>query len=320
MNMGQSKSQRFIGIDVCKASLDVCILPGDERLHLANDEVGVQDLVQRLKGQGASLVVMEATGGYEMLAATLLTTAGLPVAVVNPRQVRDFARAMGQLAKTDRVDAAVLAAFAQRVNPPVRALKDEAALELQAMLGRRRQLVEMRVQEQLRLGHAKGAVAKGIQAHILWLNKRIKQAEDDLGKKLQSAEAWKEKDKLLQSIPGVAKVTSLTMLARCPELGQLNRHEVSALVGVAPMAHDSGKHRGRRCISGGRADVRSALYMACGSAMRHNPVLKVFAQRLKATGKPAKVVIVACMRKLLTIMNAMLKSNTPWNENSAKTA
>jgi len=322
MNMTESKqdSAHFVGIDVAKATLDVCIEPAGEYLQVANDEAGVKPLVRRLASLGDALVVMEATGGLELLAASHLAAAGLRVAVVNPRQVRDFARAIGQLAKTDRVDAGVLAAFARQVNPAVRPLKDEASLELQALLMRRRQLVDMRVQEKLRLERAKGAVAKSILAHVRWLDKQVGQAEDDLGKKLSNSPVWRAKDSLLQSIPGVGAITSLTMLSRCTELGRLNRREIAALGGTAPLAHDSGKHRGKRFTWGGRADVRAALYMATISAMRFNPPLKAFAQRLKAAGKPTKVVIVACMRKLLTIMNAMLKSNTPWSHTMAKTA
>lgn len=322
MNMSESEQGKeyFVGIDVSKATLDICIEPLGEHEQVANDEAGVARLVQRLAALGNSLVVMEATGGLELLGASHLAAAGLRVALVNPRQVRDFARAMGQLAKTDRVDASVLAAFARQVNPPVRPLKDEASLELQALLMRRRQLVDMRVQEKLRLQRAKGAVAKGIVAHLQWLDKRIGQSEDDLGKMLLSSAVWRAKDNLLQSIPGVGALTSLTMLARCAELGHLNRREIAALGGTAPLAHDSGKHRGKRFTWGGRADVRAVLYMASVSAMRFNPPIKAFAQRLRAAGKPAKVVIVACMRKLLTIMNAMLKSSTPWSEQMAKTA
>ena len=322
MNMSESKqdSAYFVGIDVSKATLDVCIEPAAEYLQVANDEAGVELLVRRLGSLGDALVVMEATGGLELLAAGHLAAAGLRVAVVNPRQVRDFARAIGQLAKTDRVDAAVLAAFARQVNPAVRPLKDEASLELQALLMRRRQLVDMRVQEKLRLERAKGVVVKSIKAHLRWLDKQVDKAEDDLGRMLSKSPVWQAKNHLLQSIPGVGAITSLTMLARCAELGHLNRREIAALGGTAPLAHDSGKHRGKRFTWGGRADLRAALYMATVSAMRFNPPIKAFAQRLKATGKPTKVVIVACMRKLLTIMNAMLKSNTPWSTDLAKTA
>ena len=320
---GEAGGACFVGIDVSKRCLDVCIQqgkPGMQRLQVPNDDAGVEQLVQRLKGLASCCIVMEATGGLERLCATQLATAGLSVAVVNPRQVRDFARATGQLAKTDRIDAAVLATFACQIRPPARALKDEASVELQAVLMRRQQLVQMRVQESLRLYQAKGVVAKGIKAHVVWLNKRIAETEDDLGKKLLASDVWKAKDQLLQSIPGVGAVTSVTMLARCPELGQINRRQIAALAGTAPLAHDSGKHKGKRFTWGGRGDVRASLYMAVVSAMRFNPVIKAFATRLKAAGKPTKVVMVACMRKMLTVMNAMLKSNLPWSEQMAKMA
>ena len=320
---GNEDCADFVGIDVSKACLDVCIKHGKsgvQHLQFPNDDAGVALMVQRLKSLTACCIVMEATAGLERLCATQLATVGLSVAVVNPRQVRDFARATGRLAKTDRIDAAVLAAFACQIRPPARVLKDEASMELQAVLMRRQQLVQMRVQESLRLHQAKGAVAKGIKLHVAWLNKRIQEAEDDLGKKLLASDIWKAKDQLLQSIPGVGAVTSVTMLARCPELGQINRHQIAALVGTAPLARDSGKHKGKRFTWGGRADVRASLYMAVVSAMRFNPAIKAFATRLKATGKPTKVVMVACMRKMLTVMNAMLKSNLPWSNQLAKMA
>lgn len=313
----------FVGIDVSKSCLDICLQQGKlgvQHWQVSNDAVGIAQLVQRLKSLASCCVVMEATGGLERLCATQLAIAGLSVAVVNPRQVRDFARATGRLAKTDRIDAAVLAAFACQIRPPVRVLKDEVSMELEAVLMRRQQLVQMRVQESLRLYQAKGAVAKGIKLHVAWLNKRIEEAEDDLGKKLLANDVWKAKDQLLQSIPGVGAVTSVTMLARCPELGQINRHQIAALAGTAPLAHDSGKHKGKRSTWGGRSDVRTSLYMAVVTAMRFNPTIKAFATRLKAAGKPHKVVMVACMRKLLTVMNAMLKSNVPWSDKLAKMA
>ncbi len=320
MNMNESSNKWFVGVDVSKASLDVCIEPGGQQLHLTNDDAGVAVLVQRLKQLQDSLTVLEATGGLEVLAATQLAAAGLAVAVINPRQVRDFARATGTLAKTDRLDAQVLAGFARQVMPPVRPLKDEASRSFEALLARRRQLVDMRVQEKLRAERAHKQVLKDVKAHVAWLDKRIAAVEGDLRAHLRSSEVWRAKDELLQGIPGVGAITSQTMLARLPELGHLDRREIAALGGTAPLAHDSGKHRGKRFTWGGRGDVRAVLYMACVSAMRFNPAIKAFAQRLKAQGKPAKVVIVACMRKLLTIMNAMLKSGAPWSDKLAKTA
>lgn len=315
-----SKETTYVGIDVSKQRLDVAI--DGTRVHwsIANEEAAIGALIKRLSALGECHIVMEATGGLEMLAATLLMTANLAVSVVNPRQVRAFAQATGVLAKTDRLDAFTLAAFAKRVTPPVRALKDEATLAFEALLMRRRQLVEMRVQEKLRLDRALANVKGDIQAHIKWLDKRIETTEGELGKKLAASPAWREKDQLLQSIPGVGKLTSMTMLVRMRELGQISGKEVAALAGTAPMARDSGKHRGARFTWGGRSDVRSALYMCAMSAMRFNPQIKVFAQRLKGAGKPHKVVIVACMRKLLTIMNSMIKNNHRWGENVAQNA
>jgi transposase len=256
---------------------------------------------------------MEATGGLETRLAGELAAKGLPVAVINPRQARDFAKATGQRAKTDKVDAAILCAFARAIRPAIRPLKSADARELDDLVNRRHQLVEIRVQETLRLAAASSkALQKSLKTHIAWLDKRITKSDHDLKDRLQTSDAWKAKDDLLRGIPGVGDVTSMTMLAKCPELGQLNRREIAKLVGVAPLADDSGKHRGKRFIWGGRADVRAVLYMATVAAMRCNPAIKPFAQRLKMSGKPAKVVIAACMRKLLTIMNAMIKTNSPW--------
>jgi transposase len=275
--------------------------------------MGVSEICQRLGEVSPTLIVMEATGGLETRLASALAAQGLPVAVINPRQARDFAKATGQLAKTDQVDAGVLAAFAQAIRPAVRPLKDADTRALDDLVTRRRQLVAMRVQESLRLGSARSkGLQKNLKSHIAWLDKQIAKFDDDLTERLRHCDVWKAKDDLLRSIPGVGAVTSLTMLAQCPELGQLNRREIAKLTGVAPLANDSGKHRGKRFIWGGRAHVRAVLYMASISAIRCNPAIKAFAERLKQTGKPAKVVIVACMRKLLTIMNAMLKNNMPW--------
>ena len=250
--------------------------------------------------------------------ASELAACGLPVAVINPRQARDFAKATGQLAKTDRVDAAVLCAFARAIRPAVRVLKDADTRDLDDMVSRRRQLIAMRVQETLRLGSAESkALQKSLKKHMAWLDKQIAGLDRDLTKRLRASDAWRAKDDLLQGIPGVGAVTSVTLLAKCPELGQLNRREIAKLTGVAPLANDSGKHRGKRFVWGGRADVRAVLYMATVTAIRCNPAIKAFADRLKQAGKPAKVVIVACMRKLLTVMNAMVKNNAPWTPKTA---
>jgi len=309
--------EKFVGIDICKDSLDLCIDPDDELLHLAYDDKGIAQVVKRLRQVAPTLIVMEATGGLEMRLASELVAKGLPVAVINPRQARDFAKATGQLAKTDLVDAAVLARFARAIRPAARPLKDADTRELDELLTRRRQLIDMRVQETLRLGTASKVQRKSLAAHIAWLDKRIVKLDDDLSKRLRASEAWRTKDDLLQGIPGVGAVTTLTLLAKCPELGALNRRQIAALVGVAPRANDSGKHRGKRFVWGGRADVRAVLYMATVSAIRCNKDINAFAQRLRQAGKPAKVVIVACMRKLLTIMNAMVKNNAQWTPKTA---
>lgn len=315
--MSENTVDKFVGIDVSKGTLDIGIEPTGEALRVVYDDKGIAQVVKRLVAVGPTLIVMEATGGLEVRLASELAAKGLPVAVINPRQARDFAKATGQLAKTDSVDAAVLAAFARAIRPAVRPIKDADTREFDELLTRRRQLIEIRVQETLRLGTASKVPRKSLVAHIAWLDKRIAALDVDLTRRLRASDAWRAKDDLLQGIPGVGAVTSLTMLAKCPELGSLNRREIAALVGVAPLANDSGKHRGKRFIWGGRADVRAVLYMATVTAIRCNAVLKAFAERLKQAGKPAKVVIVACMRKLLTIMNAMVKNNAQWN---AKTA
>jgi transposase len=312
--MNETIVEKFVGIDVSKSTLDVCIEPAVQTLHVAYDEAGIKQIVVRLKEVNPTLIVMEATGGLEVRIATALAGKGLPVAVINPRQARDFAKATGQLAKTDQVDAAVLAAFAQAIRPQVRPLKDADTRALDDMVSRRRQLIDMRVQETLRLGTAASKpLEKSLNKHIAWLDKQIAEIDTDLTNRLRKSDIWRTKDDLLRGIPGVGPVTTLTMLAKCPELGKLNRREIAALIGVAPLANDSGKHRGKRFVWGGRADVRAVLYMATVSAIKHNDSIKAFAERLRKTGKPPKVVIVACMRKLLTMMNSMLKNNTPWN-------
>lgn len=312
--MSEITVEQFVGVDVSKATLDMCIAPSGQAWHVTYDEAGVGQIVACLKESNPTLIVLEATGGLEVRLASELAAVGLPVAVINPRQARDFAKATGQLAKTDSVDAAMLAEFARAIRPQVRPLKDADTRALDDMVSRRRQLIAMRVQETLRLGTAASKpLQKSLNKHIIWLGKQIVEVDSDLNQRLRDSDIWRAKDDLLRAIPGVGAVTSLTMLAKCPELGTLNRREIAALTGVAPMANDSGKHRGKRFIWGGRADVRAVLYMAVLAAMRFNDTIKTFAERLKQAGKPAKVVIVACMRKLLTIMNAMLKNNAAWN-------
>lgn len=315
--MSEMTVEKFVGIDVSKETLDLCMEPAGEMLHVDYDDKGISQVVKCLVALAPTLIVMEATGGLEMRLAGELAAKTLPVAIINPRQARDFAKATGQLAKTDLVDAAILAAFARAIRPTVRQIKDADTRDLDDLVTRRRQLVDMRVQETLRMGTASKVQKKSLAAHITWLDKRITDLDDDLTRRLRASDIWKTKDDLLRGIPGVGAVTSLTMLAKCPELGQLNRREIAALTGVAPLAKDSGKYRGKRFVWGGRADVRAVLYMATVSAIRFNSAIKAFAERLKQAGKPTKIVIVACMRKLLTIMNAIIKNNVPWHPKSA---
>jgi transposase len=303
----------FVGIDVSKARLDVALRPTGDGWAVANDERGIAVLVDRLRGLSPTLIVLEATGGLELPPTGTLAAAGLPVVVVNARQVRDFAKATGRLAKTDALDAAILAQFAEAVRPALRPLPDAATQALSALLTRRRQLLEMRTAEQNRLGSARSQVHKGIRAHITWLEHRLADLDLDLGRTIRESPVWREKEDLLQSTPGVGPVLARTLLADLPELGTLNRKQVAALVGVAPLNRDSGTLRGRRTIWGGRAPVRAALYMSALAATRFNPVIKAFYQRLCAAGKAKKVALTACMHKLLLILNAMMKHGTPWH-------
>ncbi|MGH8569378.1 MAG: IS110 family transposase [Gammaproteobacteria bacterium] len=306
------KKNLVVGIDVSKATLDVALVPAGEQFQTSNDPAGIEDLAKRLKASAVDLVVMEATGGYETAVATALIGAGLRVAVVNARQIRDFAKATGRLAKNDRIDAQVIAAFGEAIDPEIRALPDEDARELQALLVRRTQLVAMRVQEINRLGLMQGAMRKGIKEHISWLEKAIERLEIDITHGLRSSPAWREKDDLLQSFKGIGPITSGSLMVGMPELGGLDRREIASLAGLAPFNCDSGKMRGRRSIYGGRSRVRTLLYMAATSAIRCNPVIRDFYARLRARGKPHKVAMVACMRKILTILNAMVRDGTPF--------
>ena len=302
----------FVGVDVAKAELVTALRPGEEAWTVPNDEAGVQELLRRLGPQRPTLVVLEATGGYERGVVAALASAGVPLVVANPRQVRDFARSTGQLAKTDRIDARILALFAERVRPEPRPLPDEATRTLDALLTRRRQILEMLTAERNRLEHAVAAVRRDLLQHIRWLERRLRDVDHDLDRTIQSSPVWRAKDDLLRSIPGVGPVTSRTLIGDLPELGMLNRKQIAALVGVAPLARDSGTLKGKRLVWGGRAPVRAALYMAALVASRCNPAIKAFYQRLVAAGKPKKVALTACMRKLLTILNAMMKTNTAW--------
>ena len=302
----------FVGIDVSKAQLDVAIRPGSERLSVANSDAGIAELKKRLCELEPELIVLEATGGYQSAAVLGLGLAKLTVAVVNPRQVRDFAKAMGRLAKTDLLDAEVLALFAERIRPEPRALPDEDALLLDALVTRRRQLVEMTVAERNRLAVCHRSQRPHIVAHLSYLKRELKELERDIEARMRESPLWREKDDLLRSVPGVGRITSATLMAELPELGKLNRKQIAALVGLAPLNRDSGTLHGKRTIWGGRAAIRAVLYMATLSAIKTNPPLRAFYERLCSTGKAKKVAITACMRKLLTILNAMARAQQPW--------
>lgn len=304
----------FVGIDVSKERLDVAIRPSSERESVTNDEAGIEALIQRLRKIQASVIVLEATGGFERSVTRALTSAELAVVVVNPRQVRDFAKATGQLAKTDSIDAEVLARFAEAVRPALRPLPDEVSLELRALIARRRQITEMIVAERNRLSKASKLLRKRIEVHIRWLEAELQRADKDLDQSIRQSPIWQENQDLLQSVPGVGPVISRTLIGELPELGQLNRKQIAALVGIAPLNRDSGTFRGRRTIWGGRASVRAVLYMAALVASRRNTVIRAFYTRLRNAGKAPKVALVACMRKLLTILNAMIKHKIRWSE------
>jgi transposase len=305
----------FVGVDVSKDSLDVAIGTQKDIITFSNDQKGVDALVKKLKRIDAQLTVFESTGGYELLAASCLVEAGLAVVIVNPRQVRNFAKATGILAKTDAIDARVIARFAEAVKPEVRQLKDCQTFELTALVTRRRQIIEMIVAERNRLRLANKRNKKDIEEHIRWLQKRLDKIETDIGKMIQSSPIWRCKDDILQSVPGIGPVTSASLICDLPELGVLSPKKIAMLAGLAPLNCDSGKYRGRRRIWGGRAYVRSGLYMATMAAIRCNPAIKGFYQRLIAAGKCHKVAATACMRKLLIIVNAMLRDQTLWQQN-----
>lgn len=311
----------FAGIDVSKHRLDVAVCGRESRAWSANaTDAGIRSVVRELRAASPTLLVLEATGGLEINLVAALAAAGIPVAVINPRQSRDFARATGELAKTDSIDARILAQFAEKIRPEVRSLPSDETRELDALLTRRRQLIDIRTGESNRLQQASPVVRISIEEHIGWLNSRIVEVDTELKQRIRGSSVWREKDDLLQSAPGVGPSLSVTLLAGVPELGSLNREKVSKLIGVAPLNHDSGLFRGQRRIRGGRSDVRSVLYMATLSAVRYNPVIRAFYQRLLGRGKPKKVALVACMRKLLTILNRMLMDNTRWNPTLAQCA
>lgn len=302
----------FVGIDVSKQQLDIAVRPTARLWTVGNDEAGVSALIAELRQLAPTLIVLEATGGLEMPLAGALAATGLPLAIINPRQVRDFARSTGVLAKTDRLDAQLLARFAEVVRPDPRPLPDAQAQELSALVLRRRQLIEMLTAEKNRLSIAPRRIRPQIQVHIEWLHRQLAQFDDELRELVRSSPLWREKDDVLRSAPGVGPVLATTLLAGLPELGTLTRQQIAALVGVAPLNRDSGTLRGRRTVWGGRAHIRAVLYMATLVATRRNPVIAAFYQRLVAAGKARKVALTACMHKLLTILNAMLKHRTPW--------
>jgi transposase len=302
----------YVGIDVAKASMDAAEYPSGRQWNFNNNEKGINQAVNRLKELSPALVVMEATGDVELPLVAALAVAGLPIVVVNPRQIRDFARAMGRLSKTDAIDAQVIAYFAATVQPKPRLLPDILTQELSAILARRRQVVEMIVAERNRLGVASKAVREGILDHISWLEIELANIDNNLTHSIQRSPIWREKYELLRSVPGIGPVVSATLLGDLPELGTLNRKQIAALVGVAPLNRDSGIFKGKRSAWGGRAKVRAVLYMATLVATRHNAVIRSFYQRLCAAGKEKKVALVACMRKLLIILNAMIRSGVPW--------
>ena len=304
----------FVGIDVSKARLDVAVSPSGEVWSCANDEEGFAALLERLRPLRPKLVVLEATGGYQAPLAAALTVGGIVVAVVNPRQVRDFGRATGQLAKTDVLDAQVIARFAEAVRPEPRPLPDDETNALRGVVARRRQLVEMITAEMNRLPSAVATVRHDIEEHIQWLRRRLKDVDKDLYDGLKRSPLWRVKEQLLRSAPGIGPVTTCTLIADVPELGRLNRKKIAALIGVAPFNRDSGTLRGKRTIWGGRGEVRRTLYMATLAAVRRSPSMRAFYERLANDGKPKKVVLVACMRKMLVRLNAMLRDGATWLE------
>jgi transposase len=305
--------QIIVGIDVSKESLDVAVVPSEMLKNFSNNETGCANLTAWLKTLQPTIIVMEATGGLEMMAASLMSAANLPVVIVNPRQVRNFAKALGKLAKTDAIDAIVIARFAQAVKPDIRPLKDEQTQILKALITRRKQLIEMMVAEQNRHGSSHRKLKAAILKNIDWLKKQLQEIDRDISTTITGSDLWREKEELLTSVKGVGPVVAASLICLLPELGTLDRKKISALVGVCPYNRDSGFYRGKRTISGGRADVRSVLYMGTLAAARYNPVIKAFYERLKNAGKAPKVALVACMRKLLSILNAMLKNNQKWD-------
>ena len=312
------KGSSFVGIDVSKNRLDLAVRPSGETRKASNDLRGIGSLVEFLKQVKPAMVVMEGTGGMEAPLAAELMVSGIPVAVVNPRRIRDFARSSGKLAKTDTLDAQVLAHYGEVMELKPQPLPDAFTLEVKELAGRRRQVVEMLTSEKNRRSQASQRLRPQVEEHIRWLEADLKKLDQDLNDAIKSSPAWKEKDELLRSVPGVGPVMSMTLMCSLPELGRLNRCEIAALVGVAPFNRDSGAYRGQRRVSGGRKEVRSALYMGTLVATRFNPVVKAYYERLCAEGKPKKLALTACMRKLLVILNRMVHTQTHWNPAVAK--
>jgi transposase len=307
----------FVGIDVSKAWLDIAVHEREACWRAGNNDQGIADLVVELRKLVPALVLLEATGGFEMLLVAELANAGLPVVVINPRRVRAFARSTGRLAKTDKLDAKLLAHFAAAVRPPVRTLPNDEEEQLTGLLTRRRQIVDMLTVEKNRLHTVRPALRGDIEEHITWLQEKLSKLDEEVDQFVQATPLWKHKDAILRSVPGVGTVTSSTLLAMLPELGKLNRQQIAALVGVAPVNKDSGRKQGKRRVYGGRADVRSVLYMAALAAKKFNPVIRKFYERPIKQGKEKKVALTACMRKLLVILNAMMRTNEPWRSQTA---
>jgi transposase len=310
--------ERAFGIDVSKDFLDVVAEPNGEPRRLTHDAAGIEAVLKWALEARPDRIVVEATGGWESVLVGELAHAGLPVVIVNPRQVREFARATGRLAKTDALDARILCAFALAVKPPLRPLKDEQAQALAALVTRRQQLLQMRTAEKNRLAlSATDRVRRNLKEHIKWLNRHLKDTERDIGTLIKDSPLWCETERLLEQVPAVGPVTTHTLIAQLPELGSLNRKQIAALVGLAPFNRDSGTLRGRRMIWGGRSEVRQVLYMATVCAIRVNPPIRLFYERLRNNGKPAKVALIASMRKLLTILNAIVRDHQPWRYTTA---
>jgi transposase len=308
----------YIGVDVSKATLDVAAGSGaGEVKQFGNDPVSIGEVVHFLSALKPAGIILEATGKLEAHLVAALQAALLPVVVVNPRQVRDFARSTGALAKTDTIDARLLALFGERVQPQVRPLPEKEARNLAGMVSRRRQIIVMLTEERNRYFLAEEDVRTSLSKHIRWLEEELAEVSGDLDKRIRNSPAWREKDGLLQSVPGVGKLVSATLVAELPELGKLNRRQIAALAGVAPFNRDSGRMRGKRTTWGGRTKLRTTLYMAALTATRHNPIIRDFYQRLLAAGKVKKLALIACMRKLLTILNAIMKTGKPWQYDPA---